>query len=262
MKYDDTDIAQRYDSARRIPEGTLRLWLDAMAQHVQPGDIRTIVDVGCGTGRFSMALADAFNADVIGVDPSLTMLAKARGRASHPRIDFRDGDAEHLPVEDASACLVYLSMVYHHLGHPGGAAREFMRVLRARGLLCIRNATRDLLDRFLYLTYFPAAIAFNRRRLPSQQDVIETMQAHGFAWLWHDVIEQPFADSFQDYYDKIRQRGLSDLVALPDEDFAAGLQQMQQALASSQESGPIIEPIDLFVFAKSVSIWALNKMGA
>jgi ubiquinone/menaquinone biosynthesis C-methylase UbiE len=251
MKYDDTDIAQGYDSARHLPAGTLRLWLDAMARHVQPGDIRTIVDVGCGTGRFSAALADAFNADVIGVDPSLTMLAKARSRVSHPRIDFREGDAGHLPVADASACLIYLSMVYHHLGNPGGAAREFTRALRAPGFLCIRNATRDLLDRFSYLKYFPPAVEFNRRRLPSQRDVIETMRAHGFALLRHDVIEQPFADSFGDYYAKIRQRGLSDLAVLPDEEFEAGLQQMRQALASSQESGPVLEPIDLFVCAKT-----------
>jgi ubiquinone/menaquinone biosynthesis C-methylase UbiE len=252
MKYDDTDIAQRYDSARHLPVGTLRLWLDAMARHVQPGDLRTIVDVGCGTGRFSAALAAAFNADVIGVDPSRTMLATARSRVTHPRVDFCDGDAEHLPVADASAGLVFLSMVYHHLGYPGGAAREFARVLRARGVLCIRNATRDLLDRFPYLSYFPAAIEANRRRLPSQQDVIATMQAHGFTLLRHDVIEQPFAASGAEYYDKIQQRGLSDLVALPDDALAAGLQQMQQALASRQESGPVIEPIDLFVFAKSV----------
>jgi ubiquinone/menaquinone biosynthesis C-methylase UbiE len=208
------------------------------------------VDVGCGTGRFSAALADAFDADVIGVDPSLTMLAKARGSVSHPRIAFRDGDAEHLPVDDTWACLVYLSMVYHHIGNPGGAAREFVRVLRASGFLCIRNATLDLLDRFSYLKYFPPAVEFNRRRLPSQRDVIETMQANGFSLLRHDVIEQPFAESFGAYYDKIRQRGLSDLAALPDEDFEAGLQKMRQALASNTESGPVIEPIDLFIFAK------------
>jgi hypothetical protein len=46
MTYDETDIAQRYDSARHMPEETLRLWLDAMARHVQPDDMRTIVDVG------------------------------------------------------------------------------------------------------------------------------------------------------------------------------------------------------------------------
>ncbi len=68
--------------------------------------------------------------------------------------------------------------------------------------------------------------------------------------LRHDVVEQQFADSFGDYYDKISQRGLSDLAALPDADFEAVIRTMKQALTSGKESGPVIEPIDLFVFVK------------
>jgi len=39
------------------------------------------LDIGCGTGRYSTALAAHFNAHVIAVDPSEKMLAEARKRA-------------------------------------------------------------------------------------------------------------------------------------------------------------------------------------
>ena len=93
----------------------MRLWLDAIARYAPAEEIRTIVDVGCGTGRFSAPLADEFDAQVIGVDPSPAMLAKARSKSAHPRVQYREGSAESLPVADGAACLIYMSMAYHHL---------------------------------------------------------------------------------------------------------------------------------------------------
>ena len=250
MNYDETDMARKYDAGRRLPEGTLRFWLDTLVNYVPAGDVRLIVDVGCGTGRFSAGLAEAFKAEVIGVDPAETMLAKAKERPPHPRVKLIKGDAERLPVERGAAGLVYLSMVYHHLGNPGNGAREFARVLRSGGFLCVRNSTVDHLDRFPYLEYFPTAIAVNRRRLPSQRDVIATMQENGFALVRHEVIEQRLADSFGELYDKIRQRALSDLAAITDAEFGAGVQRMKEALDRGDQVGPVTEPIDLFIFSK------------
>jgi ubiquinone/menaquinone biosynthesis C-methylase UbiE len=251
MNYDETDVAQRYDMARQIPERTMHLWLDAIAQYIRAARIRVVLDVGCGTGRFSVALADKFGAQVIGVDPSETMLAKARTSIAHPFVSFRCGRAECLPVDNTSADFLFMSMVYHHINDHGQASREFTRVLRAQGLLCIRNSTLDLLEKVPYLKYFPSAIDFYRKRMPSQSAVVNTMRLNGFSLLDHQVIEQQFATSLQAYFHKISQRALSDLVAITDAEFEAGIQRMREALKGSEGSGPIIEPIDLFVFKKT-----------
>ena len=251
MKYDETDIARRYDSARRLPEATLRLWLDAIAREAPPGEVRTILDVGCGTGRFCTGLAEKFHAQVIGVDPSDKMLAEARRNISHPNVRISKGDAAGLPVSDGSACLVYLSMVYHHISNLSDAAREFRRVLRARGFLCIRNSTLDLLEETPYLNHFPSAMEFNRKRAPSQRDVIDTMGANGFSLLRHEVLELEFAHSWREYCDKVGQRALSDLAAIADADFEAGIKQMREVAARGAESGPVTELVDLFVFQKT-----------
>lgn len=250
MKYDDTNIARRYDSARKIPEATMSLWLDSMAARISPAEVSLVLDVGCGTGRFSVPLADRFEAFVIGVDPSETMLTRARENVRHPRVTFRQGRAESLPSEDESACLLFLSMVYHHIERPGQAALEFDRVLRPGGYVCVRNSTRDLLHLTPYLKYFPKAMEINRKRLPSKRGLIETMKAGGLSLLSHDVIEQKFADTLKEYSEKVARRGLSDLTMISDADFKAGIERMKEEVERAGDSGPVMESIDLFVFRK------------
>ena len=254
MNYDETDIAERYDAARRIPDRAMRAWFDAIKSRIPPSEIRQILDVGCGTGRFSTCLAREFNADVIGVDPAETMLAKARTNTTDPRVTFLVGVAESLPVSDESVCLAYLSMVYHHLCDQRHAFLEFNRILRDGGFLCIRNSTLDLLDKVPYLKYFPSALPYNRERLPSQRDVIDIGQQRGFSLVNHAVISQEFATSMEEYSAKISKRALSDLAALPDAEFSTGIQRMNEAQRQGSESLPIIEPIDLFVFRKAACL--------
>jgi ubiquinone/menaquinone biosynthesis C-methylase UbiE len=81
MDYDRTELPTNYDHARAVPDATMRLWLERVTAHVPPTEVEEIIDLGCGTGRFSAALADAFAARVIGIDPSEKMLAEARSKA-------------------------------------------------------------------------------------------------------------------------------------------------------------------------------------
>jgi ubiquinone/menaquinone biosynthesis C-methylase UbiE len=250
MEYDDTNIAKRYDSARKIPEPAMSLWLNAIRMRVSLEHVRTVFDIGCGTGRFSAALADLFDAYVIGIDPFSTIFVPAQQNVHHPKVTFRKGDAESLPAEEASACLLFMSMVYYHIEHPEQAAREFSRVLRPGGVVCIRNSTQDLLHCVPYLKYFPEALDFNRTRTPFKRSIIETMNTAGLSLSSHDVINQKFADTMTQYCEKIAQRGLSDIAMLSDSDFNAGVDRMKQDAERIGDSVPIVEPIDLFVFKK------------
>ena len=249
MKYDDTNIAERYDSARRMSEASRRVWFDAIKRRIPRDGVRRIVDVGCGTGRFSALLAEEFDAEVIGVDPSRTMLAKARAGNAHPRVRYLEGEAGKLPVEDGSCCLVFLSMVYHHIPDAPRAAAEFRRALRPGGHVCIRNSTIEQAARFPYQRYFPGVAEIHRRTLPPQDGVIGAMRSAGLRLVAHDLVQHRFADSLAELFERVSQRALSDLAALPDAEFEAGLQAMRAALeAGTAAPGPIIEPVDLFVF--------------
>ena len=80
MDYDATDIAVTYDRGRDHGPEFLDLWMNVVSSHVKDQRIKTILDLGCGTGRFSEALAVRFDAEVIGVDPSKKMLEQARSK--------------------------------------------------------------------------------------------------------------------------------------------------------------------------------------
>ena len=93
--YDQTNIPAGYDRGRDHGPEVLDLWMSVIASHIGRRSVSTILDLGCGTGRFAGCLANRFGASVIGVDPSEKMLdqarGKARGTASRPRRAWTGG---------------------------------------------------------------------------------------------------------------------------------------------------------------------------
>ena len=121
MDYDRTDIPAAYDRGRvRSPE-VLDLWMKTVAAHTRNQTIGTILDLGCGTGRFSGALAAHFHANVFGIDPSRKMLAEARRKTSEPSVRYGQGRAEKIPLVDQSVDMIFISMVFHHFDSPEAA---------------------------------------------------------------------------------------------------------------------------------------------
>src|SRR5258705_5385746 len=129
MDYDATDIPATYDAGRDHGPEVLDLWMSAISSHVEGLSIRAILDLGCGTGRFSRALAVRFDAEVIGVDPSTKMLEQAQKKQPDPRVRFHVGRGEAIPLPDDSVDLIFMSMAFHHFESPALAVTECRRVL-------------------------------------------------------------------------------------------------------------------------------------
>src|SRR5688572_4487507 len=116
----------------------LFLWMRALLGHVDAQSVERILDLGCGTGRFSEALAGSFGADVLGVDPSTKMLERARNKCRDARVRYLRGQAEAIPLQSGSVDVVFISMSFHHFSNRALAARECRRVLRASGSVFVR----------------------------------------------------------------------------------------------------------------------------
>ena len=245
MDYDKTPIASTYDAARSYPAHVLAKWLDLVSAHAPIGT-QVILDIGCGTGRFTYPLAERFQAHVIGVDPSEKMLRAAERKASNGRVELRRATAEELPLDNGSADLVFMSMMLHHLADRVRAARECRRVLRTGGRVFVRNATRDSL--YPQARFFRGFAVIVETELPSRNEVFELFEGAGLRLLAYQLVLQPIASNWQELADKLALRADSFLARLPDAEFEAGIGALREHAAREGAGEAITEHVHFFVF--------------
>ncbi|MPZ57958.1 MAG: methyltransferase domain-containing protein [Rhizobiales bacterium] len=127
------------------------------------------LDVGCGTGAVTQTILDcAEAAEVTGVDPSEGFVAVARSRTRDPRASFQIGDAQKLPLGDATADVAVSGLVLNFIPDPAKAIAEMRRVVRPGGTVALYvwdyAGEMQLIRRF-----WEAAIALD----PSARDLDE-----------------------------------------------------------------------------------------
>jgi ubiquinone/menaquinone biosynthesis C-methylase UbiE len=245
MDYDRTDMPENYERGRNPPPGVMDMWMARIAAALDGRRIATIVDLGCGTGRFTTRLAALFDARVIGVDPSEKMLSVARAKPAARGVSFARATAEDIPCADGSVDLVFMSMAFHHFTSREKAVGECRRILRAGGLACVRNSTRE--QGSPYERFFPNYRAV-LDQWPSAAEIGAAFKGGGFMQLRHDVVAHMMARTLSELADKAAFRADSTLLLLSDDDFERGLGAMRAAAQTHDE--PAMIGIDLFVFAK------------
>jgi len=100
-----------------------------------------IADVGVGTGLVAREAAAVVGDPrlVIGIDPSAGMMQQAR---LPQEIRLVQGTAEAIPLDDSSFDFVSMGFALRHVSSLSAAFREFRRVLRPGGRVCILEITR------------------------------------------------------------------------------------------------------------------------
>ena len=249
MKYDTTEIPASYDRARSRSPEMIQLWMGALECHLS-GTPTTVVDLGCGTGRFSLPLRAHFGAPVIGIDPSRKMLAQATPKPGARDILWLLAAGERIPLRDDSVDLVFMSMVFHHFAEPTRVARECHRILRAGGIAFLRAGTTEQIDSYPPARYFPASIPIMERVLAPARDVQAVFDSAGFQSVGCGVIKQEIAATHAVYAEQVAAGGDSVLTQLRESDLADGLRALGEE-AARVDPKPVIEPIDFFVFRKS-----------
>ena len=131
--YQTDEVAQEYDVKRFSRGGRLidRREKRAVLDALNPLDGRNVLEIACGTGRFTTMLAER-GADIVGLDISSAMMAegrkKARAAGVADRIEFIRGDAARLPFPDDHFDTVFAMRFFHLADTPAKFLAEMCRV--------------------------------------------------------------------------------------------------------------------------------------
>lgn len=157
-------IAPDYDKLNHMLSlGIDRLWRRrALKLIVDPSKAQRILDVACGTGDFSIAIALKSHPQtrITGADLSEGMLEVMRGKVARAscqkQISTIRCNCEALPFDDCSFDRVTIAFGIRNFEHREAALKEFLRVLKPGGTLVVLELSvpENKTLRALYNVYF------------------------------------------------------------------------------------------------------------
>jgi len=152
-------IAGRYDLLNHLLSGnTDKRWRRLVAERLRAALVEgsRALDVACGTGDLSLALAEAGRARVVGVDFCRPMLEIASRKSSQheSRVAYVEGDALSLPFADESFDVVTIAFGLRNLAGVEEGLCELRRVLKTGGTLAVLEFSRPVVPGFRALFQF------------------------------------------------------------------------------------------------------------
>ncbi len=155
-------------------------------------DTSDILDIACGTGTLSVALAKE-GYRVTGIDLSLDMLARARKKGnSIDKVQFLYQDASRLPFPNASFDATVISFSLHDMPQEirGSVLQEMKRVTKVGGKIIIADYTTDPRRKIVSFIEYNFPIVWETKYYKSFLD-------KGLAWYLKEVGLLPIKSKFQ-----------------------------------------------------------------
>jgi ubiquinone/menaquinone biosynthesis C-methylase UbiE len=218
--------AATYDRLRPTDEK----WWEVFETLVREADLRgrRVLEVGCGTGRLSAALAERALAKIWAVDASPEMLAVARRKA--PRgVAFKHARAEALPFKDGWFERAVAMLVVHVLDRPRAFA-ELRRVLAEDGRLAIATFDPAHIHGYWLNRYFPSIETIDLARFAPAEVLAGELRAAGFAEVRTSRLNQRATIDRETALERIRGRHISTFDLIDETEIEVGLNRAVEEL--------------------------------
>ena len=225
---DYAGLAQEYARHRKVHPAVLRDLLEESGIDAQS----SVLEVGCGTGNYIVALESAVGCQCWGMDPSEEMLAEASERPGRGR--FQVGRAEQLEFSTGFFDLVFSVDVIHHLEDIALYFQDACLVLRPGGRICtVTDSEWIIRHREPLAIYFPESVDVDLARYPRLAELRDLLRDAGFAELSEHTVQFPYEVRDAQSY---RDRAFSSLHLIGEEDWRRGLERMERDLQTGSIS--------------------------
>jgi len=134
--YDDPDFHAQYSGLARSVHGLEGApeW-PTLQELLPPLAGADVVDLGCGFGWFCRWAREHGAAQVLGIDVSELMLARARAETADPGIRYRHDDLDRITLAADTFDLAYSSLALHYVADLDRLLGEVAASLRPGGML-------------------------------------------------------------------------------------------------------------------------------
>ena len=176
-----------------------------LARLVDPGGpVGNVLDIACGPGRATLALASTFDVVLTATDlhqPYLDeLVAAAEARSLTDRVTTRVAAMQSLPFDDESFDVVWAEACIYIMGFDA-ALRQWSRLVRSGGALVVTECE--------FTTESPSdpAREYWRTGYPAMRSTAANVAAAtGLGWRVDAVYRLPEADWWLEYYDPLQAR--------------------------------------------------------
>ena len=203
-----------------------------------PQEGNTYLDIGCGTGNYTIKLAE-MGVKLIGIDPSELMLAEAKNKYSD--IQWLHGQAEHIPLADNSVDGAIATLTIHHWKDIERSFSELARVMKTGSSIVIFTFTPEQEEGYWFNHFFPAMMQKGIAHSMSLDTINKLAKKHGFKeyltekYFVHDGLEDMFGYSGKNdperYFDPAIIKGISYFSIYADpQEVKDGLLQLRESI--------------------------------
>jgi ubiquinone/menaquinone biosynthesis C-methylase UbiE len=221
-------IAESYDKGRHMLENNVELWMGLISRYAGSRTGLRILDLGCGTGRFALPMAERLHYQVVGADSSEEMLEKARGKDTKGIVAWDIQDAQEMTYPDDSFDAVFITHLLHHVDSPLSVIKECRRILTNSGAIFIRYGAIEQIRDDVEHTFFPETLPIDEERTPTIKDTEQWLHNAGFTRVLTIESVQRTYESADAHLGAVKFKSTSVLNMIAPEAFTKGVHRLEE----------------------------------